>query len=199
MVSLFEFINNKRNIREWRIDMVNASFFSEFSHEELPPSPEQLSALYPIFQGLRPQHFKFAYPVRADDPEKLSYPEIRKRFLHTASLNCPANYSQITILPDGQVTVCDKTYWTPEFIIGDIKTQSLEEVWNSERALEVFHMRDNIQSDSPCRLCGDLKECNQNNNVCYMNVIAAYGLQKYDYPDPNCHNAPKPLVSGFHL
>jgi len=30
-----------------------------------------------------------------------------------------------------------------------------------------------------------------------MNVFAAYGPENWDYPDPNCHRAPLPLIQGY--
>ncbi len=39
---------------------------------------------------------------------------------------CSALTTHMFILPDGKVTVCEQLYWHPQFIIGNVTTQSLK-------------------------------------------------------------------------
>lgn len=41
-------------------------------------------------------------------------------------------------MPDGKVTICEELYWHPHFIIGDLKKQTLKEIWNSQKAKDIF-------------------------------------------------------------
>ena len=44
------------------------------------------------------------------------------------------------VLPDGKVSACEQLYWHPQFIIGDLKKQSIEEIWNSPKAWELYNL-----------------------------------------------------------
>lgn len=57
---------------------------------------------------------------------------------------CAGNYLQLFILPDGNVTICEELYWHPKFIVGNILEQSLNEIWNSKAALNLYYLK---QSD----------------------------------------------------
>ena len=45
---------------------------------------------------------------------------------------CGASVSQLNIRPDGKVVYCDSLQNDDRFIIGDLKSQSIMEIWNSE-------------------------------------------------------------------
>ena len=44
------------------------------------------------------------------------------------------------VLPDGKVSACEQLYWHPQFILGDLKEQTLAEIWQSPRAKALFEM-----------------------------------------------------------
>ena len=104
---------------------------------------------------------------------------------------CSANYSNMFILPDGKVTICEQMYWNPRFIIGDLTKQSIEEVWNSPRALGLaFPKQENFRDASICKKSSIFAECYQFHNKCYVDVIKGYGDENWDFPDPRCKYAP---------
>lgn len=107
---------------------------------------------------------------------------------------CTANYSSLFVLPDGQVTICEQLYWNPHFIVGDITRQSLAEIWNSEKALNLYYLQQNTLSDkSHCKTCKYFIDCRQKmGGVCWKEVISAYGTENWDFPDPSCPFAPDP-------
>lgn len=112
---------------------------------------------------------------------------------------CTANTRNAVILPDGRVTICEELYDHPAFIIGDLKEQSLYEVWNSSRALSLFHIgRKAVPYDSPCRACDDFEPCHKGRGVCWKTIIMAYGPKNYLFPDPMCPRAPKPINTYWH-
>jgi hypothetical protein len=41
--------------------------------------------------------------------------------------------------------------------------------------------------------CEQFEACHKINGVCWKQVIIAYGYDKWDYPDPRCPKAPKPV------
>lgn len=105
---------------------------------------------------------------------------------------CSALYSQMFVLPDGKVTICEQLYWDPRFIIGDLKSSSISEVWNSPKVMSLLNWRsENIQDKSPCRSCGFWEDCNGQFRRCWLDVQKAYGKENWDFPDPRCELAPK--------
>lgn len=73
---------------------------------------------------------------------------------------CSANTMHMFVLPDGKVTICEQLYWKKNFIIGDLKKQTIEEVWNSKRALYLANMkREDYSEGSVCRNCGLFDKC----------------------------------------
>ena len=95
------------------------------------------------------------------------------------------------ILPDGKVTICEQLYWIPQFIIGDVNHNSIEEIWNSPKALQLANLcQSEIQENSKCKECTLFDKCFTKHKRCWANIIKAYGLENWDYPDPRCEQAP---------
>ena len=66
----------------------------------------------------------------------------------------PSEYLQLFVLPDGKVTICEELYWHPKFIVGNILEQSLNDIWNSEAALNLYYLNQSkISDESPCKTC----------------------------------------------
>lgn len=105
---------------------------------------------------------------------------------------CTGNVRGMVILPDGRVTICEELYAHPKFIIGDLKTQSILDVWNSQRANELFKLRQSsIGEESICKSCTVFDSCRQRKGVCWKEILMAYGALHWDFPDPRCPKAPK--------
>jgi len=103
---------------------------------------------------------------------------------------CTANRDGFVILPEGQVTVCEELYDHPEFLIGDLKTQSVMEMWNSPAARALLYPDQAAVPDGPCRTCDDFETCNAVRGRCWRDVLKSYGWDKPHYPDPRCPVAP---------
>jgi radical SAM protein with 4Fe4S-binding SPASM domain len=103
---------------------------------------------------------------------------------------CTANRHGFVILPDGRVTVCEELYDHPEFIIGDLKRQSVMEMWNSPEALALLHPDQAAVPEGPCGGCEVFDECNSYKGRCWRDVLKSYGWDKPYYPDPRCPWAP---------
>lgn len=112
---------------------------------------------------------------------------------------CSANQKGFVVLPNGEVTICEELYWNPHFIIGDIKEQSIMEIWNSERAVNLFYLNQkDIELDSICAICNNFVQCRHFKGVCWKMVIMAYGNDKWSYPDPACPKSPKPNIAFYY-
>lgn len=93
-------------------------------------------------------------------------------------------------MPDGKVTICELMYWNPAFLIGDLREQSIVEVWNSPKAWAIYNQEMAIRSESRCSSCKVLEFCSNNRRRCVAKVVRAYGDQNADFPDPMCVFAP---------
>ncbi len=108
---------------------------------------------------------------------------------------CSGNFYSFVILPDGKVTICEELYWDHRFIIGDLSKQSIQDVWNSEKALHLYNLARSspeIREDSACKNCDKFVRCRQQLGICWKEIVYAYGFENWDYPDPKCPKAPPP-------
>ena len=120
------------------------------------------------------------------------YNEIEGGSQQFEGATCSALCSHIFVLPDGKVTMCEQLYWKPHFIVGDLTTQSITDVWNGERAKWFLNLKpEQLQPDNPCRKCDIFEKCYNNMNRCWADVVKAYGIENWDFPDPRCNLAPK--------
>ncbi|KYK28571.1 MAG: hypothetical protein AYK19_20745 [Theionarchaea archaeon DG-70-1] len=103
---------------------------------------------------------------------------------------CTANRRGVVVLPNGKVTICEELYLHEEFIIGDLTNQTLMEVWNSPKALELAHPNQSAVPDGPCKGCSDFYRCHEERGRCYRETLKAYGYDKSHWPDPRCPRAP---------
>lgn len=103
---------------------------------------------------------------------------------------CTASRQGVVVLPDGRVTVCEELYDNEHFIIGDLSKQTLMEIWNSPRALEIAHPVQGSVPDGACRDCLDFHACHDGLGTCYRETIKAYGGRRWYWPDPRCPHAP---------
>jgi radical SAM protein with 4Fe4S-binding SPASM domain len=103
---------------------------------------------------------------------------------------CTANRRGCVVLPDGRVTICEELYFHEYFIIGDLNKQTLMEVWNSPRALELAYPDQATVPDGPCKDCPDFRRCHEGLGRCVREALKAYGYDKPHWPDPRCPRAP---------
>ena len=119
-------------------------------------------------------------------------PKVKKERFEQRSL-CTAGIRQICILPDGKVTGCEELYWHPQFIMGNVMHNTLEEIWNSDKAVNFNNLRREMFSDdSCCKTCYNFEKCRMGAGICYSDVISVYGKNNWDFPAPECPKAPAP-------
>lgn len=103
---------------------------------------------------------------------------------------CTANRNSFVVLPDGRVTICEELYFHEYSIIGDLTKQTLQEVWNSSRALELAYPDQSSIPDGACRDCPDFRRCHEGLGRCIRETLKEYGHDKPHWPDPRCPRAP---------
>jgi radical SAM protein with 4Fe4S-binding SPASM domain len=126
------------------------------------------------FNGFPPQ------PYSGDENERAS--NFWERSFCTANRRC------LVVLPNGKVTICEELYFHEYFIIGDLNKQSLMEIWNSPRALELAYPEQSLVPDGPCKSCPDFRRCHDHLGRCVRDALKAYGQPHW--PAPDCPRSP---------
>ncbi|MDR2126863.1 MAG: SPASM domain-containing protein [Prevotellaceae bacterium] len=201
MVSIYEFLNKFNNIKYWLPEIAGTSIYTgEDDFDTFKARRKNILEMQTCIDELiKKSKFKIIngltkMEAEENDISKQNLDEKWNNFMNRGL--CSGNFSHMYILPTGDVTICEELYWHPRFIIGNVLTQSLEEIWNSEKALSLFNIRpEDIPSDSACSACTDFDSCRSVKQICYRDLVKAYGYDKWYYPDVNCPKAPKPKNS----
>ncbi len=102
---------------------------------------------------------------------------------------CSAGRSSLVILPDGRVSFCERVALDERFVVGDLRKQSLMEVWRSERLERLVYPPRELFSGTACHDCPLFDECTRLGKRCYVRAMDAYG--EPFAPDPICPAAPR--------
>lgn len=123
--------------------------------------------------------------------------QYRQQNFHKRTI-CTGNLWNAVILPNGDVTVCEELYMIPEFILGNVCDASLKEVWNGEKALELYYDPLKKKREGQCSFCDEYKICRTGAGVCWKTILMAYGKDNWHFPDPRCPKAPPPYYRFFY-
>lgn len=185
MKSIYESLKDMDNIITWRIDKAGPSLYlQENSYSDYRVNKNDTESVYKYLKLLESRENKFQIAADGINPSAISDEKIPRVRSGRTKPTCSGNYSQLFILPDGNVTICEELYWHPQFIIGNVLEQSLLEIWNSEYANYIKHIpQSDIPGDSPCSACGEYESCKEANQTCWKDVIKGYGNNKWYFPD----------------
>lgn len=186
--TLLSFLNTLKHLKRWEIRVAFRSLYSKLDFDNIKSSRKAITRVEQWIETHR-KDVSFEMLWSPDDDHK--YKKSTGGSDNFEGARCSANRSNMVILPNGDVTVCEQLYWTPHFIIGNIKEHSLEEIWNSQKALSLVNVQQkDIATKSPCHTCSDFIACAKASNRCYADIMKAYGFDRYEFPDPRCAKAP---------
>lgn len=192
MKSLVDFFQGKKYLTKWGMNSAKCSMYIGNSYDTYKAPVEKVREIEQYIVELKNQNY-FTFKVLAPSPTRdiNSYTKEEKERIFNKRNLCSGNLNALYILPDGKVTICEELYWHPRFILGDLHTQTLEEIWNSSKAKNLFFIKQSdIQDSSACKTCEDFTNCKEFLHVCWRNVILAYGRENWDYPGIFCPKAP---------
>ncbi len=188
---LVDFLLQYDNLLTLSIAPGNHSLYKHFTYK---PNKENLLKIQEYVDELN--HPKISMQP-LNTPFSGSFEE--KKIKHNNRAACSGNATSLFILPDGKVTICEQMYWTPFFIMGDVTNQSIMEVWNSPKALSLWNIKqEEIQDASPCKKCDIFERCRRGAGTCWRMAMQAYGIENYDFPDPDCPYAPPVTKPYYH-
>lgn len=188
---LLEYLMNFDNLKSVQFTPAGYSLYKEGEYEIYRPSLQFLNSMRGKIDELKKENPGIELNLGdAEIPEDFCH-ETRVKDFPSRAL-CTGNVRNMTILPDGRVTIYEELYDHPEFIIGDLTKNSILEVWNSDKAKNLFFLSQNIINEkSACKSCNELDKCRQGSGVCWKMVMYAYGKENWDFPDPRCPQAPE--------
>lgn len=191
--SLYEVLKNLNNITDWKVVVGDSTLYPRVPYETIAIDNASLNEMADFLDKLsNSSPFPIHGPARHNS--SLDVAKIQKKKVTTKSEKaffsrsfCSGLFSSLYILPDGNVTICEQLYWHPRFIMGNIKDLSLEEIWNSDKARQLYNITQaDISADSQCHDCAKFVQCRHLRQVCYRDIIKKYGREHWYYPDAHC-------------
>ena len=188
--SVYNFICQFDCVHKWAI---TPAFFSEYKQKNYKKYEVGNDELKDVYKFAHQPNLKFPISLNkiSDNGYKLpKHSNVEEYVCHNQI--CIANTSSMSILSNGVCGLCEMLYDNEEFMLGDLRINSLRDVWNSERALSLYHpQQEPEKSDSPCEVCKVFDSCKRGpgKRVCYLD-IAKTGGGRHD-PDPRCPMANK--------
>jgi radical SAM protein with 4Fe4S-binding SPASM domain len=187
--ALYDFLIQFKFLRRWEIRVAFKSLYSREDFHTIKLSREEINEIDTWIKETQ-QKSTINISWSANEDDKYFKGENGSRTFKGS--RCSANYSNLFILPDGKVSICEQLYWDSRFIIGDLTKQSIKEIWNSPKALALsFPKKENFRNCSLCKTCDIFDECMNYSNRCIADILKGYGMENWDYPDPRCNKAPQ--------
>lgn len=185
---LYEFLNGLDGLSRWDVRIAFRSLYSKSDFDKIKSSRRDIEE---VAAWVADKQDKSVFKISWSPDDDKKYKKAKGGSRNFEGAICSANMSNMIVLPDGNVTICEQLYWNPEFIIGNVFSDSISSIWTSTKALSLWQKRrDSISKKSPCSSCKDFNDCFNNGNRCFANILKAYGIENSDYPDPRCHLAP---------
>lgn len=148
--------------------------------QELFPSQEQIMRLNEVVHRITEKYgdkveifYNQDYSLMIDKPLE---------YITSHRHDCHGSRSVMPVTSDGLVSYCDVLIDNPDMVVGDLKEQTVEEVWNSEELNRLRYPKREDYDGTECYACEWFEKCAKKR--CYMRSLAAYG-EKFE-KDPWC-------------
>ncbi len=190
LINLLDFLKNYNSIESVDIGPAFYSLYKDINFSSWGISKKKFQE---ISDFCLKQKDYYPFTINLDDSyTERGFYSCTEGSKHFPGAKCSANQSHMFILPDGKVTICEQLYWNKKFIVGDITKNSISEIWNSPESLYFQKLSlDDFSENSACKSCDIFDDCHKNVNKCWADIIKAYGVENWDYPDPRCAFAPE--------
>ncbi|PIE97804.1 MAG: radical SAM protein [Treponema sp.] len=170
---LEEYLNTIADLGIKRMQVVQYGRSGARHTDDLYPGDKQMKEASAVVQKFKEEHKNIeltagGFGVSYDEPVVVE--KITKENIFSKRAICNAGRFSLTLMPNGKVFVCEQLPYSEEFVLGDLKTQSVEEAWNSEKMKKWLSPPDRniFVEDSPCKNCPDeyYNECHKTYSRC---------------------------------
>ncbi len=185
---LYDFLARFECVKEWAMTPAFISQYKRSDYEELAPDNNNLKFAYSLSEK-EDLKFKIILNKITDEGYTLKKCKNESEFVKQNQI-CLANVTTLSILANGECSVCEMLYDNPDFLLGNIRESTIAEVWNSDKALRLYTLRQSeAPATTPCARCKEFVECRNKygKRVCYVDIVKS-GKGKWD-PDPRCPHA----------
>lgn len=189
--NLYNFLREFSCISEWDVTPAFISG-SKTNYKAYEVSNSDLVEMYKFRDNIK-SDFPISLNKIVDDGYKLQRCATTSEYVESNQI-CLANSFVLSVLATGDCTVCEMLYENPEYLLGNVLSASLKDIWNSKRALELYDPdQSKICKSSPCSSCKDFHMCRKDieTRVCYSDIAKIYGDNSFGKPDPRCPLAEK--------
>jgi pyrroloquinoline quinone biosynthesis protein E len=101
-------------------------------------------------------------------------------------LVCEIGTHALDVLPDGSVSRCHYLPGVPQMVVGSLRTETILDVWKSQRLSSMARPDRSLFEDSSCGTCDSHPACNARGR-CYVSALQSTG--KLHAPDAFCTRA----------
>jgi len=108
---------------------------------------------------------------------------------------CPGGIYGLVISSNGDVSLCDRLVEFTEMIVGNILTQSIQEIWASEQLRRLVSPPREFFSGTLCYECADYMSCTLHRVRCYRDARLCNG--RFFSPDFFCERLSAPPLRFF--
>lgn len=184
----YEFLKRFQCVKEW---VMTPAFFSVYKKDEykhLEVNNDDLIDAYE-FSTREDLAFRIGLNKISENGYLLKKHNTAEEYVCRNQI-CMGNTTCLSILANGDCSVCEMLYDNPEYLLGNVVHSSIADIWNSEKALSLYEIcQKNINPESPCSDCIVFDKCRRGfgKRVCYLD-ISKTGHSK-DFPDPRCPQA----------
>ena len=99
--------------------------------------------------------------------------------------SCVAGRHHLAIAADGRVTLCEEVPLKKPFVVGDVRRQSIMEVWTSNEVNAFLAPERSLFKGTICMNCEEFEVCQNEGKACFRDTFKLFGsIYK---PTPNCY------------
>ena len=125
------------------------------------------------------------------EPRDFSLPDPNRKGTWKSRSKCSGGFSSLVILPNGDVILCEQVPHAAPFVIGNLKSKTIAEIWNSEELKNFIAPDRSLFSQTVCEKCEEFDECHRIYGRCFRDAFFSYGSPYA--PSPTCPQAPPAL------
>ncbi len=193
---LLDYLSSYKTVEAVRFNPCGYSLYKE-GFKELVVSAEQMDYILSEIERLKNKYPNIDIKASPFD-RKCDFLNKSNNNMFSNRALCTGGTRSAVLLPNGDVTICEELYEHPSFILGNVRENSLEEIWNSPKVKNLYQSPFKNDSSSVCKACTSQRECRTGIGICWEMAVMAYGMNQWDYPDPRCPKAPNPKFDFYY-
>lgn len=152
-------------------------------HEaQLFPSNADMEWLDSILPHLKEKYPELMTNAANNSPNELG--ELSKEEGLPDGLTCSVGTVGFVLLPNGDVSICERLAYDNAFIMGNLNNQSIMEVWNSPEWDKFCYPSSNQYEGTECYRCEAFEKCTTSRKRCFVRTMAVFG--RFYGPEPSC-------------